>query len=931
MRNADKSLQSYPYAIWLKRMVALMLCCMAFHFDAAAINGDVNGDNVTDIDDVNIIINIMLHKADATAAADVDGSGVVDIDDLNQIINVMLHKDVDTEEVRYEQCYRTLKESPIKNRHTSMDYAWLRSVWTLNELTTDEAICAWRDDGMEELCKDIWNAENPFTAHLFDYLCACIEVCNDYLRDFKDNESGHSAEVRWLRAWYYLGMLDAFGDIPLTEQGSPLIAPQVSRREAYDFVVRELLDIEPQLAEPKHASNGYPDRAAAWMLLARIYLNAEIYAGESQWDKAAYYAQRVVDSPYHLCTTSVEDCTPFQLLFMADNDSNGAQDEMVMTIPYDGNEYAADAAAPWNGTTFLVASTYDHEANADYLSGINQCWMGNRTRIQLPLRFLSSIYVSYGNPQATSVAAGDNRALFDTNTNRVSGGVYDINSFKQGYAYLKFRNIRSDGALPSSNEFCDIDYPLMRVAEAYLTLAEVDARQHGGQCTSQGLQSLNALRTRAAAQPLDSASLGVVLDEWSREFAFEGRRRTDLVRHGCFGGDASFNWEWKGYTHWGKDFSTLRNVFGYPAWALEANSQLKQNPGYDPNVWTVVPETVNIYTSQDGYDPTRNGLYFTIRWDAQTIERNVMAPIYVVEMSVNGETYVPIDTTYESEMTIHYSKLYGLVNELAKWDSPEAMPEVVPLYFRISLLGLNHVSGEGTVRVKSIYQKWHPIALRLIENRSPSIIERDMVPVFQYDENELDVYWRLVYVDDNGVRLHLATLLDDYVIDAADVTLGGELADGISVDSRGFYSVVPRWYLMVASVDRKQGEVVCSVQFNQPQVWLMGPVTQQGDWNELEEGSQFSVPTTADGEFVSPPFARSVPGGDGDGVRAYVKIPGYDWWKSEFMVYNDTIAYRGKAWDQNSPVSEGGFGYRVPGKAGQRLYFNFSNDTGRIE
>ena len=235
------------------------------------------------------------------------------------------------------------------------------------------------------------------------------------------------------------------------------------------------------------------------------------------------------------------------------------------------------------------------------------------------------------------------------------------------------------------------------------------------------------------------------------------------------------------------------------------------------------------------------------------------------------------------------------------------------------------------MRVKSIYQKWHPIALRLIENRSPSIIERDMVPVFQYDENELDVYWRLVYVDGNGVRLHLATLLDDYVIDAADVTLGGELADGISVDSRGFYSATPQWYLMVVSVDRRQGEIVCSVQFNQPQVWLMGPVTQQGDWNELEEGSQFSVPTTADGEFVSPPFARSVPGGDGDGVRAYVKIPGYDWWKSEFMVYNDTIAYRGKAWDQNSPVSEGGFGYRVPGKAGQRLYFNFSNDTGRIE
>ena len=60
MRNADKSLQSYPYAIWLKRMVALMLCCMAFHFDAAAINGDVNGDNVITITDATTIVNIVL-------------------------------------------------------------------------------------------------------------------------------------------------------------------------------------------------------------------------------------------------------------------------------------------------------------------------------------------------------------------------------------------------------------------------------------------------------------------------------------------------------------------------------------------------------------------------------------------------------------------------------------------------------------------------------------------------------------------------------------------------------------------------------------------------------------------------------------------------------------------------------------------------------
>ena len=98
MRNSDESLQSPPYAIWLKRMVAMMLCCMAFHLDAAAINGDVNGDNVVDIDDVNIIINIILDLDDAAryeGRADPTKNGVVDIDDLNMCINIiiMLHKD----------------------------------------------------------------------------------------------------------------------------------------------------------------------------------------------------------------------------------------------------------------------------------------------------------------------------------------------------------------------------------------------------------------------------------------------------------------------------------------------------------------------------------------------------------------------------------------------------------------------------------------------------------------------------------------------------------------------------------------------------------------------------------------------------------------------------------------------------------------------
>jgi hypothetical protein len=107
------------------------------------------------------------------------------------------------------------------------------------------------------------------------------------------------------------------------------------------------------------------------------------------------------------------------------------------------------------------------------------------------------------------------------------------------------------------------------------------------------------------------------------------------------------------------------------------------------------------------------------------------------------------------------------------------------------------------------------------------------------------------------------------------------------------------------------------VQFNKPEVWLIG--TTVGGWDERMDGCMFDVPTTADGEFVSPAFANDA--ADDSGVRAYVKVPGFDWWKSEFMVFDKKIVYRGMGGDQD----------RVGGKAGQKLYLNFTNETGEIK
>ena len=153
----------------------------------------------------------------------------------------------------------------------------------------------------------------------------------------------------------------------------------------------------------------------------------------------------------------------------------------------------------------------------------------------------------------------------------------------------------------------------------------------------------------------------------------------------------------------------------------------------------------------------------------------------------------------------------------------------------------------------------------------------------------------------------------------ADSELGDEIIDA----GGNIASSKPGWYLMIVKAVLNGREITYDVTFNKPEVYLMGPVTEAGDWTVKEPWALFTVPTTADGEFVSPAFAHD--GGGNDGTRAYVSIPGHedDWWHSEFIVglSGDKISYRGKGGDQD----------RVNGLAGQKMYLNFSTDTGKIE
>ena len=120
----------------------------------------------------------------------------------------------------------------------------------------------------------------------------------------------------------------------------------------------------------------------------------------------------------------------------------------------------------------------------------------------------------------------------------------------------------------------------MRVAEAYLTYAEALTRQAGGTAPAEAVAAINAIRGRANATQRSTYTLNQILDEWGREFYFEGRRRIDLIRFNRFGGNTDYVWQWKGGTFAGRNFDAYRNLFAIPTNDLIVNTNLVQNPGY---------------------------------------------------------------------------------------------------------------------------------------------------------------------------------------------------------------------------------------------------------------------------------------------------------------------------------------------------------------
>ena len=461
---------------------------------------------------------------------------------------------------------------------------FVRQLWNANELTTDEAICAWGDPGIPQFNYNQYDASHPMLEGFYYRLFGGINYCNHYLDVCKGVDATREAEVRFLRALYYYHLMDCYGNVPFsTKVSTESPSPLESRTALFNWIESELKDVVGSMLAPavrKSTDNGYgrADQDAVNLLLARMYLNAEVYTGTARWEEAKTYAEKVINGPHKLWTTGTGKWSAYQMLFMGDNGENGSSQEAILPLYQDGV-----TTTSWGTSLFLMASTWKADMDTDKDYGTDQFWAGNRARSQ----FIAKFFPNNDAPKATIAdmvkAAGDDRALFFGKGRDLV--VETPTEYTSGYAVGKYRNTYSNGGNPHNSKFVDTDYFLMRSAEAYLIAAEADARLNGGVTTTVGKGYIDAIRQRANNKDLKASyNLNQILDERARELYYEGFRRTDLIRYGYYGGEKSgeYLWEWKGGIKNGQAIAAYLNVFAIPAEDVNSNPNLKgkQNTGY---------------------------------------------------------------------------------------------------------------------------------------------------------------------------------------------------------------------------------------------------------------------------------------------------------------------------------------------------------------
>jgi starch-binding outer membrane protein, SusD/RagB family len=437
---------------------------------------------------------------------------------------------------------------------------FIRSLWYMQELTTDEAVWTYPNDAngtIFNLHYNTWLPSDGIPTALYARIANVAALSNEFIRvttgktddaDFKKFQ----AEARFLRALSYFYGLDLFGRLPfVTEKDLPgaYFPPMKLRPDLFTYIESELLAIKGDLGAPRF-EYARADKASCAMLLAKLYLNAEVYIGQPKYTEAITQLNEVIASGYTLSPK-------YANIFRSDNDKNNT--EIIFAQAFDGGKSQAYS---------IVQVMINGNAG-------NSGWSGLRTT--------SAFVGKFSN-------LSESRAIFAKEDKGQSLKIDAINVSTQGYGIYKFRNISAAGIAPPNDNtgFPDTDYPMFRLADAYLMYAEAVLRGGNGGTRGNALNYVNAIRTRSGDVTAGNApgaitdtelTLDFILDERARELYWEGHRRTDLIRFGKFT-SGSYLWPWKGGIKDGTSIEAKRTIFPIPAADLGSNPNLKQNDGY---------------------------------------------------------------------------------------------------------------------------------------------------------------------------------------------------------------------------------------------------------------------------------------------------------------------------------------------------------------
>lgn len=451
--------------------------------------------------------------------------------------------------------------------NSGQDY--MRCFFNLQECGTDEVASTWLSgDNVTGLTYLSWDANDPWVSDMYYRIYYNIALCNEFLRNATDEKLAeftqdeqaeirhYRAEARFMRALFYYHALDLFHNIPFITENDPTVGylpPRYTAAQIFSYIESELTTIAGDMLDKASCPYGRASQGAAYTLLAKLYLNAEVYINTPKYTECIGACKQAIAQGY-----SLEN--DYAKLFNADNDKR-TSNEIIFTLPVD-----ATHTVSWGSSTYIicgaVSNTSDKQIPGDY--GVKSGWGMFRVRGEIPALFANG--------------DADGRYMFFTDGQTQYLDVIDDQS--NGYFVTKWTNLTDAGETASNTADGGVntDYPLFRLADVYLMMAEAVVRGGTGSDRATVLGYVNELQQRAYgdnSQDKKDADLTLdfILKERARELYWEGHRRTDLIRFGMFTTN-TYLWQWKGGEKGGTAVNSKYNIYPIPATELTANPNL---------------------------------------------------------------------------------------------------------------------------------------------------------------------------------------------------------------------------------------------------------------------------------------------------------------------------------------------------------------------